>query len=247
MTLHPIPRALLTLKKCNVQCLLMGGQACIVYGAAEFSRDLDVAILASVENLAALRAALAELKAEPIFFPPLDLQHLDRGHACHFRCHAAGSEGLRLDVMARLRGCEPFPRLWDRRFVVALPGIGEVALLSLRDLVQCKKTQRDKDWVMLRRLVEIDYVAGRRSGSSADVRWWLAELRSPSYLLELAQAFPGDVAAVATRPGLAEALQRGAEALEESLRAEELLVRQEDRAYWRPLRAELEAMRLARG
>jgi hypothetical protein len=29
----------------------MGGQACILYGAAEFSRDVDVAVLASEGNL----------------------------------------------------------------------------------------------------------------------------------------------------------------------------------------------------
>jgi hypothetical protein len=31
----------------GVRCLLMGGQACVFYGAAEFSRDTDLALLAS--------------------------------------------------------------------------------------------------------------------------------------------------------------------------------------------------------
>jgi hypothetical protein len=35
----------------GVRCLLMGGQACVFYGAAEFSRDVDFAILAEPENL----------------------------------------------------------------------------------------------------------------------------------------------------------------------------------------------------
>jgi hypothetical protein len=39
----------------------MGGQACILYGAAEFSRDVDVA--ADDGNLHRLRRALAELQA----------------------------------------------------------------------------------------------------------------------------------------------------------------------------------------
>jgi hypothetical protein len=39
----------------RVRALLMGGQACVFYGAAEFSRDTDFAILANVENLARLR------------------------------------------------------------------------------------------------------------------------------------------------------------------------------------------------
>ena len=44
MNLSPIPRVLSTLRKHRVQALLMGGQACILYGAAEFSRDVDVAV-----------------------------------------------------------------------------------------------------------------------------------------------------------------------------------------------------------
>ncbi len=34
----------------QVQCLLMGGQACVLYGAAEFSCDTDLAIFASEKN-----------------------------------------------------------------------------------------------------------------------------------------------------------------------------------------------------
>jgi hypothetical protein len=39
----------------RVRALLMGGQACVFYGAAEFSRDTDFAILAEAANLARLR------------------------------------------------------------------------------------------------------------------------------------------------------------------------------------------------
>jgi hypothetical protein len=38
----------------------MGGQACVSYGAAEFSRDIDLAILADLDNLSRLRTALRE-------------------------------------------------------------------------------------------------------------------------------------------------------------------------------------------
>jgi len=51
LTPSPIGRVLSTLRKHRVQALLMGGQACILYGAAEFSRDVDIAVLASPENL----------------------------------------------------------------------------------------------------------------------------------------------------------------------------------------------------
>jgi len=65
----------------------MGGQACVFYGAAEFSRDTDFAILAESNNLARLRKALDELQARVIAVPPFELKYLRRGHAVHFRCH----------------------------------------------------------------------------------------------------------------------------------------------------------------
>ena len=50
----------------------MGGQACVFYGAAEFSRDVDFAILAEPENLKRLQAALNELQAEVIAVPAFE-------------------------------------------------------------------------------------------------------------------------------------------------------------------------------
>jgi hypothetical protein len=73
----------------------MGGQACVLYGGAEFSRDTDVLVLAddAIETAA-----------------------------------------------------------------------GPIEVLSLPDLVTAKKTQRDKDWPMITRLVEADYADNRRKG-----------------------------------------------------------------------------------
>ncbi len=39
-------KVLSSIQKHRVRALLMGGQACVFYGAAEFSRDTDLAILA---------------------------------------------------------------------------------------------------------------------------------------------------------------------------------------------------------
>lgn len=93
----------------------MGGQACVLYGAAEFSRGLDITLLASPENLARLGNALADLQAERIAVPPFELEYLERGHAVRFRCHRPDADGMRIDVMSRMRGVAPFPELWDRR------------------------------------------------------------------------------------------------------------------------------------
>lgn len=99
----------------GVEALLMGGQACVLFGAAEFSRDADFAILASPENLDRLQGALDELQAEVIAVPPFEAQYLERGHAVHFRCRHPDAPGFRVDVMARLRGVAPFADLWERR------------------------------------------------------------------------------------------------------------------------------------
>lgn len=105
----------------RVRALLMGGQACVFYGAAEFSRDRGLAIVADAANLARLRLALNDLQAEAIAVPPLDLKHLRRGHAIHFRCRHPEAWRMRVDLMAKMRGVDAFPKLWKRRTTIELP------------------------------------------------------------------------------------------------------------------------------
>ena len=94
----------------GVHCLLMGGQACVFYGAAEFSRDVDFAVLADAENLIRLQSALDELEAHLIAIPAFEARHLHHGLIVHFRCQATGVEGLRVDVMTVMRGGRSIPR-----------------------------------------------------------------------------------------------------------------------------------------
>ena len=68
----------------QVDHLLMGGQACVLYGAAEFSRDLDLALLPDPANLKRLREALDDLEAAVIAVPPFLPEHLAEGLAVHF-------------------------------------------------------------------------------------------------------------------------------------------------------------------
>ena len=100
---NPIRKVLLTLRSRDVRFLLMGGQACVFYGAAEFSRDTDIVLLLDPDNLRRLGAALKDLDAECIAVPPFDPDYLRRGHAVHFRCRTPEASGIRLDVMAAMR------------------------------------------------------------------------------------------------------------------------------------------------
>ena len=66
MIQNPIRKVLSTLSTQNVRALLMGGQACVLYGAAEFSRDTDIVLLADTANLRRLQAALDDLMTQMI-------------------------------------------------------------------------------------------------------------------------------------------------------------------------------------
>jgi hypothetical protein len=228
----------------RVRALLMGGQACVFYGAAEFSRDTDFAILADAANLARLRKALAELQAEPIAVPPFEIRHLRRGHAVHFCCRHPEALRMRVDVMSKMRGVDAFAKLWRRRTTLQISGGEECNLLSLPDLVQAKKTQRDKDWPMIRRLVEANFFENRRKPGPAQIRFWLAELRTPQLLIEVARTNSATANRLfARRPLLRLALADETEKLENALAAEELAEREKDRRYWLPLKKALEKLR----
>ncbi|MCA9060696.1 MAG: hypothetical protein KDA85_19425, partial [Planctomycetaceae bacterium] len=218
------------------------------YGAAEFSRDCDVVVLASDENVGRLNAALAELLASCIAVPPFERQYLERGHAVHFRCQHPEAKGIRLDVMTVLRGCDGFESLWERRLTLQDTDGTVYELLGIEDLVIAKKTQRDKDWPMIRRLVEAHYEEFQSNPTVDQVRFWLRESRTPDTLIRVAADHPEILREIIrTRPLLAEAMAASCSALLQELRQEEKEERGKDEAYWRPLRRELEKLRFDRG
>lgn len=242
---NPIRKVLSTLRSHSVKFLLMGGQACVFYGGAEFSRDADIALLADEEILARLNDALTDLEAKCIAVPPLSLDVLRRGHGVHFRCHRSDVAGIRIDAMSVMRGVAPFSVLWDRRTTIETDDGEAVDLMALPDLVTAKKTRRDKDWPMIRRLIEAHYVENQDSPSAAQIDFWLEECRSPSLLLTLAQTHP-DAAAASRRAAVRAAVDDDQEGIVKALADEEQAEREADDAYWRPLMKELEAMRHAK-
>jgi hypothetical protein len=244
---NPIRKVLFSIQRNHVRALLIGGQACVLYGAAEFSRDTDLAILASSANLARLRRAMADLQAEVIAVPPFETRYLLKGHAIHFRCRDPEAANMRVDVMTKMRGVDPFPALWRRRTTTLLEDGAECDLISLPDLVRAKKTQRDKDWPMLRRLLEANYFNHRERPTPQQLRFWLLELRTPELLIELASARPQLRRRLKGARALLNLAEPGHEkALADALLREELAEREIDRQYWAPLKEELEQLRLTR-
>ena len=97
---------------------------------------------------------------------------------------------------------------------------------------------------MIARLIEANYVENAAVPSQQQVRFWLREMRTPRYLVEIARRYPDIAGEVASeRPLLQVASKGDAAELEERLLAEERAERHEDENYWRPLRRELEQLR----
>lgn len=216
----------------------------MLYGAAEFSRDLDLALLADEPNLRKLQVALDDLQAAPIAIPPFEKRHLDEGLAVHFRCRRPDARNLRIDIMTKMRGVDSFEKLWQRRTTIQLEDGFEIDMLALPDLVQAKKTQRDKDWPMIARLVEASYFQNRESPSEQRVDFWLRELRTGSLLIELAKAHPSEATRLRqVRPALAFAIDGDEAALGEALEAEARREKLADAEYWRPLKEKLARMK----
>ena len=243
MNRNPILKALSSMRKSGARTLLMGGQACVFYGAAEFSRDLDLLILADPANFNRIRSALADLNAQPIAVPPFDAGFLSRGHAVHFRCQRDDVKGLRIDLMSVLRTGANFEDMWDRRTTIEIEG-APVDLMALEDLVNAKKTQRNKDWPMISRLMERSYFTRDAIVTVELAGFWMRELRTAELLIEVSVAWPEIAQAVQSeRPAVRAAVEgdvsRVAVALEEEERAE----RSRDREYWEPLKKELEQAR----
>jgi hypothetical protein len=232
------------MRKHGVQTLLMGGQACVFYGAAQVSKDIDFVLLASEDNFSRLRSALAELQAERIAVPRFDPAVLERGHAVHFRCHAAGVEDLRVDVMTRLRELAPFATLWERRTTFGDEHGNEYHLLCIPDLVEAKKTQRSRDWPVIDLLVTIHHRENSAAPRADWIQFWLREARTPELLVELRRQFPSEAVAMQNqRPLLRLAQGDDLEPLRAALDAEVRAEQAKDRAYWEPLRRELEQFR----
>ncbi|HMD49762.1 MAG TPA: hypothetical protein VKG79_11715, partial [Bryobacteraceae bacterium] len=202
-----------------------------------------ILVLVEDAELDRLSGALIELNAEQIAVPAFSAENLRRGHAVHFRCRRDDVNGLRIDVMSSLRGLPGFEDLWERRTSFEIAG-ENIDVLSVADLVQAKKTQRDKDWPMIRRLVEQSYFSAGSEPRKELVEFWLRELRTPELLMEVCKRFPG-VPGV-TRPAVAASLAGDFQEVAKRLDDEERVERRLDQEYWLPLKRELEELRMSR-
>ena len=151
--------------------------------------------------------------------------------------------GCALNVMSVMRGVAPFSELWQRRTTLEYDAGMRIELLSLPDLVCAKKTQRDKDWPMLRRLVEAHFFANRENPRPAQIAFWLRESRTVSMLLDLARLDRSTVTACLKSVRCCRLPCRGRCRAGDGIDGRGEGHPRSHRAYWLPLKAELERLR----
>ncbi len=133
---NPILKVLSTLSCHAVRHLLIGGQACVLYGAAEFSRDCDVVILADDNNFKNLKAALAELQADCIAIPEFKAEYLQRGLWFTFGVNTRCERPANRYDDPNCVDASHLNVLWERRTTIPAPSAGAAyEVLAIEDLV----------------------------------------------------------------------------------------------------------------
>lgn len=70
----------------GVRYLVISGQACILYGASQFTEDIDLWVQPVPSNLAFFLRAMARVKARVYkLTPPITMKYVRKGHGFHFR------------------------------------------------------------------------------------------------------------------------------------------------------------------
>jgi hypothetical protein len=145
MDLHPDLIDLLTeLKSSGAEYLVVGGWAVGVHAEPRYTKDLDLLIGPSDENLGRVVAALERYGAPPGLIAHVRMMTLDE--FVFF-----GVPPARVDLLRSIPGVD-FARAWPRRTTVVWQGI-DVYVIGLDDLVEAKRAAgRPKDWDDLRLL-----------------------------------------------------------------------------------------------
>jgi hypothetical protein len=138
MDLHPDLIDLLTeLKSSGVEYLVVGGWAVGVHAEPRYTKDLDLLIGPSDENLARVSTALQRYGAPPGLIDQVRTMTADE--FVFF-----GVPPARVDLLRSIPGVD-FPQAWTRRTTVVWQGV-DVHVIGFDDLLAAKRAAgRPKD------------------------------------------------------------------------------------------------------
>lgn len=228
----------------GVRYLLIGGQASILYGAANFTQDFDLWVEPSDANLRAMVKSLSSRGARVHkLTPPMTSRWMRRGHGFHFVLPAR-SGAIYLDVMGKPPRSRGFAVAAGRSTQFDTPW-GDIPVVAVEDLVDLKRTDRPGDYETVSRLVRIRLAEGRRPRAA----WAMKNVfRLDDLVAVLRQLRPARVPPAFQR--LAKELTAGREGSDSARAVAQaeldrrlLACMAAGRAYWRPRIEELKRMR----
>jgi hypothetical protein len=190
---------------CKLRAIICSGQAVVLHRLAIMSKDGDWILKEDEESLRHVLGVLSRRKAHYRFGAPLDIRWMSGGWSSHLEF---GHERLRVrtDFFTRPPRISPseLPRLFAEQESSDPPFVGLV------DLARMKKTNREKDYVVI----------GELARRMSDVRDQLRYSRSARDIEAITGERPDlAVELVKERPVLS-AIPRGRSALEAALDAE---------------------------
>lgn len=189
----------------RLRAILSGGQAVVLHRLALMSKDGDWILREDEECMAHILSVLEAYGAVYRFGAPLDIRWLSGGWSAHFEFRSAGVR-VRTDFVTRP------PRLPSSR----LPGLWREQehrhppFLDIADLIETKKTNREKDYVVIGELARL----------TESIEEKLKYSRSARELTELAGEHPGLFAKMKKQRPILASAEDGLEALETALDAE---------------------------
>lgn len=146
--------------------VIVGGFAAVTYGSSYLTRDVDICAGLTADNVAKLRAALADwnprhrMTPEKLSF----LQHPPSGQPLQ-NLYLQTDQGV-IDILSSVLGVGDFERLRRRAEALEVEG-RKYWVMSLEDLIQAKEAMgREKDLLAAKELRAI--AVKRRQGQSAD-------------------------------------------------------------------------------
>ena len=200
----------------RLRAILASGQAVVLYRLAIMSKDGDWILRQEAEAVAHVIATLARHGARYRYGAPLDLRWLAHGWSSHLEFPENGLR-LRCDFVTQPPRVSPaaLRSLWEA------PVQKEVPVVGLPLLAELKKTNREKDYVVIGELA-------RRMG---DPRLELLYSRSARDLMRLADEHPVLTREAAPERPLLAAVGQGREEIERLLDEERraLIRKNEDR------------------
>jgi hypothetical protein len=242
----PLQKVLTALEKHEVQYLLIGGQAVVAYGASQFTRDADFWVNPTKKNIQSLRKALKELDATRRFLPPLQLRYLKKGHGVHFRISHEGNTFL-IDILGKPPRVKSFSAAAKETSLVKWHSL-DVPVLDIRRLVETKKTNRDRDYLVIQRLTDEVYRSVKRSVRLRKnaLRWLLGNLRTPKYIKDVVRHWEkaAEISRKSGRHAVVLALNNAGDMeIQKALDHEKECLKRKNIEYWKPFIAELRKLK----